>query len=230
MNKRGVSISLMFIIAVAIVYSFYTNLFQEEEKKVGINVEKQLQSSTPEEGQTISEKQINELMSGYVEIEEEYVGESAHEFEVDEHIQAEVRELNVPAPDFELTTLTDESVKLSDFRGKKVFINFWATWCPPCKEEMPQIQNYYEKAAKDDNVVVLSVNATDLEGNRKTIQQFAEDYDMTFPILLDEKGDVSIAYEILTLPTSMIINEEGVVVEQIIGPVTEEMLHDKLGK
>jgi thiol-disulfide isomerase/thioredoxin len=235
LKKKVISSSLSIVLVAAIVYSFYTNLFQAEEIGMDINAEKQLQSPTPEEGQA-----INEIMNGYVEIEEEIVGISDHELdqelEYDEHgnlliaQQADVQEVNIPAPDFELITLTDESVKLSDFRGKKVFINFWATWCPPCKEEMPHIQNYYEEAAKDDNVVILSINVTDLESNRNTIQQFSEDYAMTFPILLDEKGDVSITYEILTLPTSMIINEEGVIVEKIIGPVTEEMLNEKLGK
>ncbi len=222
----------MFILAIAISYSVFTNFFQDKNKGNELSAEKQIQSSTTmEEEQPIIDGQADSIMNGYLEIEEELAESSDFELGYDEHghseQQPEIRELSIPAPDFKLTTLTGETVKLSDYRGKKVFINFWATWCPPCKEEMPHIQQYYEKSAKDD-VVILAINE-DSKGNRDAIQQFVNEYSLSFPILLDETGDVSITYEILTLPTSMIINEEGVVVEQIIGPVTEEMLHEKLG-
>lgn len=95
---------------------------------------------------------------------------------------------------------------------------------------MPTIQHFYESYAKEHNVEILSVNATDLETNKEKVKQFANKHGITFPILLDEGGNTSIAYEVLTIPTSIIVNEEGIIVEQIIGPVTEELLLEKLSK
>lgn len=172
-----------------------------------------------EEGEMVEYRQLDEPE------ELHNYNENGHEHVENE---TEVQALNVTAPDFELTTLTGDTVRLSHFKGRKVFLNFWTTWCPPCIEEMPVIQHYYEGEAKADDVVVLSINATDLEFSRKDVEEFAGEHGITFPIMLDEKGEVSISYEVLTIPTSYIINEEGVITDQIIGPVTEEMLAEKL--
>ena len=166
----------------------------------------------------------------YRQIDEPEADDSHEEAEHDHNHEqeTEVRALDIPAPDFNLKTLTGDTVKLADLKGKKVFINFWATWCPPCVEEMPAIQQFYEQHGNDENLVILAVNATDLESDIESVQQFVDKNGIGFPILLDEKGDVSINYEVLTIPTSVILNEEGKVIEQIIGPVSEEMLEEKL--
>ncbi|HWL13395.1 MAG TPA: TlpA disulfide reductase family protein [Ureibacillus sp.] len=166
----------------------------------------------------------------YRQIDEPEAYDSHEEAEHDHNHEqeTEVRALDIPAPDFNLKTLTGDTVKLADLKGKKVFINFWATWCPPCVEEMPAIQQFYEQHGNDENLVILAVNATDLESDIESVQQFVDKNGIGFPILLDEKGDVSINYEVLTIPTSVILNEEGKVIEQIIGPVSEEMLEEKL--
>ncbi|RHW39401.1 TlpA family protein disulfide reductase [Lysinibacillus yapensis] len=194
----------------------------------------------PSNSQQVKEKTLpiiqRELSTGaqnqveYRQIEEpdeqQLNSEEAHDHD---HIENEtqVHSLQEQAPDFELKTLNGETIRLSQFKGQKVFINFWATWCPSCVEEMPTIQQYYERHAKD--VIILSVNATDQEWNKKDVAEFSENHSITFPILLDEDGEVSVSYEILTIPTSIIINEEGMINEKIVGPVTEEMLMEKLG-
>lgn len=125
------------------------------------------------------------------------------------------------APDFQVETMDGEKVKLSDYRGKKVFLNFWATWCPPCKAEMPYMQSFYEE--KQENVEVLAVN---LEESASKAKDFADQYGLTFPVLLDHSGAVAEVYDIYTIPTTYVLNEDGTVHQKIIGPMDEAMMKD----
>jgi peroxiredoxin len=125
------------------------------------------------------------------------------------------------APDFQVETMDGEKVKLSDYRGKKVFLNFWATWCPPCKAEMPYMQSFYEE--KPENVEVLAVN---LEESASKAKDFADQYGLTFPVLLDHSGAVAEVYDIYTIPTTYVLNEDGTVHQKIIGPMDEAMMKD----
>lgn len=140
------------------------------------------------------------------------------------------KEEKIKAPEFKVSTLDGEVMKLSEYEGQRVILNFWTTWCPPCKEEMPQLQKYFEEAAEKQNTVVLAMNMTDQEEGIAEVQQFVDKNELSFPILLDETDDVSINYGILTIPTTFILDEDGFVEEQILGPITEEMLIEKLGK
>ncbi|MBN8193928.1 redoxin domain-containing protein [Bacillus sp. NTK074B] len=128
------------------------------------------------------------------------------------------------APDFELTTLSGESIQLSDYQGKKVILNFWATWCPPCKAEMPHMQKYYEKKADKENVEILAVNLTSQDDGKKAVQQFVDGYELTFPILLDEKGDIGDEYRAFTIPTTYMIDTQGLIQHKIVGPMNEDMM------
>lgn len=222
MRKKVLSLSILGIVIVALLYTIYTNLFQSNESKL-IN-EEDIHS-------LIEEEEIEEQQTEVADVQLQYIDEPelVEQEHDNEEQKTEVQTVHRKASDFQLKTLTGDTIRLSSLKGKKVFINFWATWCPPCVEEMPVIQQYYEQYAKANNIEIISVNATDLEFDIETISQFAADYGITFPILLDEKGEVSISYEVLTIPTSLIINEDGMIVEQIIGPVTEEMLKEKLG-
>ncbi|MGB2993900.1 MAG: redoxin domain-containing protein [Paenisporosarcina sp.] len=129
------------------------------------------------------------------------------------------------APDFTLTTLDGKKVQLSDLKGKKIIVNFWATWCPPCKAEMPHMQNYYEDFAKDENVEILAVNLTN--GDKvESVQNFVEDYGLTFPIPMDVEGKVGETYQAITIPTSYMIDTKGRIQNKIVGPMDENMMKD----
>ena len=130
------------------------------------------------------------------------------------------------APDFELITLNGETLSLSDFRGKVVLVNFWASWCPPCRSEMPAMQEIYQQYGPDD-FVILAVNNTQAD-NLADIQNFVDERGLTFPILLDNTGQVSAAYQVRSLPTSFFIDREGIIREVVIGsPMAEALLRTR---
>ena len=132
------------------------------------------------------------------------------------------------APDFELTALDGKTVKLSDYRGKKVILNFWATWCPPCKAEMPHMQNFYEEN-KDKGVEILAVNLTNMDKGVDEVQKFVKEYGLTFTIPLDEEGVAGTTYQAFTIPTSYILDENGVITKKIVGPMDENMMKELTG-
>lgn len=115
------------------------------------------------------------------------------------------------APDFELKSLSGEPAKLSDYKGKKVMLNFWATWCPPCKAEMPEMQKFYE--ANKENVEILAVNMDP----KADVAGFVKERGLTFPILLDEKNEVNKNYQIVSIPTTFFIDEKGIITHRFIG-------------
>lgn len=135
-------------------------------------------------------------------------------------------ELGNIAPDFELTTLDGDEVSLSDFRGQRVLLNFWATWCPPCRAEMPDIEEFY----LNHDVVVLAVNLTDAEPNVQQVQDFVDEYYLSFPILLDETVSVATMYEIQPIPTSYLIDSNGVIQNKAFGPLTYDLMVEEFEK
>lgn len=131
---------------------------------------------------------------------------------------------NIP-PDFELATLDGETVKLSDLKGKKVVLNFWATWCPPCKAEMPHMENYYKNNKEKENVEILSVNLTTGENRGvKAVKEFVDAYGLTFTIPLDEKGVVGETYQVFQIPTTFMLNTDGTISQKIVGPMDESIM------
>lgn len=127
------------------------------------------------------------------------------------------------APDFELSTLEGTKVKLSDFRGKKVLINFWATWCPPCRVEMPVMQKFYAEY-KDNNVVILSVDATHTEASQTVVESFQKHWGLTFPLVLDVDGQVGKTYQVSAYPATYVLDEQGVIRKKHQGAMDEDML------
>lgn len=125
------------------------------------------------------------------------------------------------APDFELQTVDGETVRLSDFRGEKVLLNFWATWCPPCRAEMPDMQKYHEEY---DDGVILAVNLVETEQNMGQVESFLKEYGITFQILLDENTKVSGTYNASALPTSYLINKDGTIYTKAIGAINYDLL------
>ncbi|RNF38151.1 peroxiredoxin family protein [Planococcus salinus] len=128
------------------------------------------------------------------------------------------------ALDFELTTLDGETVRLSDYKGKKVILNFWATWCPPCRAEMPHMQTYYEEHAKKENVEILAVNLTELDHGVDKVESFVEEYALSFPVPMDVTGEIGKKYQAVTIPTSYMIDTDGRIQHKIVGPMDENMM------
>jgi peroxiredoxin len=133
------------------------------------------------------------------------------------------------APDFQLKTLDGVYVKLSDFRGKKVILNFWATWCPPCKAEIPYMQDFYVSKDKT-KVEILAINLTTSEKNPRDVKEFVKDKNVTFPVLLDQDGDIGVQYQAITIPTSYLIDSKGIVRKKIVGPMDKDMMNELIEK
>jgi cytochrome c biogenesis protein CcmG/thiol:disulfide interchange protein DsbE len=133
-----------------------------------------------------------------------------------------------PAPDFELTASDGKVVRLKDLRGKVVLLNFWATWCPPCKAEMPDLNALHQKYGTEHDFVVLGVN--DEEGAADVVA-FAEREGIAFPLLLDPDGRViEKLFNIRYLPTSMIIDREGNIRDTWRGQIAREAMLARLAK
>jgi peroxiredoxin len=124
------------------------------------------------------------------------------------------------AADFRLATLDGDEIALSDFRGSVVLVNFWATWCGPCRSEMPAFQGAYEARA-EDGLVVLAVN---YQQKAEEVRPFVEELGLTFPVVLDPSLRVARLYQVRGLPSSMIVDPDGVVRVRHIGEMTPDML------
>jgi len=117
------------------------------------------------------------------------------------------------APEFELKGEDGKSYRLSDYRGKLVILAFWATWCPPCRFEMPSLERAWQKL-KHKNIIVLGVNVGE---DADTIFEFTGNFPMSFPIPMDLKGEVVKKYPVVGLPTSYIISPNGKVTHRAVG-------------
>ncbi len=130
------------------------------------------------------------------------------------------------ARDFTLRTLDGTEVSLSDYRGNVVLINFWATWCPPCTAEIPDLEAAYRER-QDEGFVVLGVNE---EESREQVEPFVIALNMTYPVLLDESGRVLRLYRGVGLPMSVIVDQEGVIRARHVGYLPAEQLERYLAE
>ncbi|WP_028782891.1 redoxin domain-containing protein [Thalassobacillus devorans] len=127
------------------------------------------------------------------------------------------------APDFKLETVEGDTLRLSDLQGKKVFLNFWATWCPPCKKEMPEMQKFHEKFG--DEVEIVAVNATTTETSTEDVRKYLEQEGYTFQVPLDKENKVSSDYQAITIPTTYFIGTDGVVQQpRQVGPMSYDFM------
>jgi cytochrome c biogenesis protein CcmG/thiol:disulfide interchange protein DsbE len=131
------------------------------------------------------------------------------------------------APNFTLSSLSTETVDLNDLRGQPVLINFWASWCPPCKAEIPAL-NAVNQAYRDSGLVVLGVNATNQDSVAQA-QDFASNYAISYTVLLDLDGKVANLYQVNSLPTTYFIDRQGIIKDVILGgPLSEALLRIKI--
>ncbi|MEW6083872.1 MAG: TlpA disulfide reductase family protein [Chloroflexota bacterium] len=131
------------------------------------------------------------------------------------------------APDFSLPTTTGETIRLSDLRGQALLVNLWATWCPPCRAEMPAIEKVYQEY-KDQGFIVLAINMT-YQDDPTDVVPFVQEHELTFPILLDTTGAVARAYQLRSLPSSFFITPDGIINEVVIGgPMSEALLRTRV--
>ncbi len=141
-----------------------------------------------------------------------------------------VREAPQPgyrAPGFSLRTMEGGTLSLADLRGRVVVLNFWATWCPPCRAEMPAFQRLYARYA-DRGLVVIGINATKGD-DLAAVFAFRQQYHLTFPILLDEAGQVNRSYRVSALPTTFFIDPQGIIRDVVVGgPLSEAAIEARL--
>jgi len=131
------------------------------------------------------------------------------------------------APDFTLDLLGGGQITLSDLRGQAVMINIWASWCPPCREEMPAIQKVYEDY-QDQGLIVLAVNATN-QDSEAAAAAFVDEFGLTFLVPLDRTGAVSNRYQLRGLPSTYFVDREGVIRTVVVGgPMSESLIRSKV--
>lgn len=130
------------------------------------------------------------------------------------------------APSFSLPKFPDnQPISLADYQGKPVFINFWATWCPPCQAETPDLVKAYSKYG--DKVQFIGVNLTS-QDSLTDVTAFIKKYGIKYPTALDTKGTVAQQYQALAIPTSFIINRQGIIVDRYVGALTPQVLEWEL--
>jgi peroxiredoxin len=128
------------------------------------------------------------------------------------------------APDFILENLNGDEVRLSDLKGKGVFLNFWASWCEPCKREMPLMDRYYQ-VMKDEGIEILAINITE---SHLVVNSFINRLGVGFPVLLDSDRAVTQRYGVKGLPASFFVDKNGIVVDYFVGEMNESILRKRL--
>lgn len=134
-------------------------------------------------------------------------------------------EVGAHSPDFSLTSIDGDQLRLSDYRGKPVILNFWATWCPPCRAELPALEEIWQQY--DEDVIVLAVDQGE---SPQTVANFTrEQVPVTFPVLLDIDQSVGDGYWVNSLPTTFFIDADGVIQDMRIGgPLTVDFLQEQI--
>jgi peroxiredoxin len=123
-------------------------------------------------------------------------------------------EVGLLAPDFKIKNLKGGLTGLSDYKGKVVLINFWATWCGPCRAEMPSMEALYRGYHRDDfEILAVSIDT----GGEPPVRAFIEDFGFTFPVLMDHQFTVNDRYQVRVVPTSILIDRRGVVARRLLG-------------
>ena len=147
-------------------------------------------------------------------------GASANSSGVPDEYSSVPASVEYDAPELTLPNLAGEEESLSDYEGQIVLVNLWATWCPPCKEELPVLQQYYEDH-EDDGFVILGIDDGESE---ETVSNFLKSSNLTYPIWLDEIGESELAFNTYSLPSSYVIDRDGTVRLAWTGAISLTML------
>jgi peroxiredoxin len=134
--------------------------------------------------------------------------------------------LGSPAPDFTLQTVDGTPLRLSDLKGKPIFMNFWATWCVPCREEMPAMQELYEQY-RDRGLVILAVN---MEEDQARVRRWIDQGGFTYTFVLDSEGQQLKRYNVNAAPTSYFIDRDGVIRDLKLGAISRAEMETKVEK
>jgi peroxiredoxin len=147
-----------------------------------------------------------------------------------------------PAPDFTASDLSGREVRLSDYKGKVVLVNVWATWCPPCREEMPSMERLF-KAMEGTDFVILAVSVDAPKGEKDLfgrdggdLDAFAKEMGLTFPILHDPEGGIQAVYQTTGVPETFLVGRDGLIYKKVAGgtawdaPVNQELVRRLLGE
>lgn len=129
-------------------------------------------------------------------------------------------EIGEKAINFKLETLDGKTIQLSDLEGKKVMLNFWATWCPPCKAEMPAMEELYQEEGGKLEIIAVNIDT------QNDVAGFVDSMGLSFPILLDKTEEVMKTYQILSIPTSYFIDSSGVIQHKFIGAMSHEKMKE----
>lgn len=190
------------------------NLLNQPEEIIETKNEEVLNETENEKTEEIKvENILDDEVKKPVEITKPQIEES----NLEEVIYEDGVSVGNKAKNFEVELLSGEKVKLSDYFGKPIFLNFWATWCGPCIREMPDIQKIKDEYG--DKVIILAVNAGELKDD---VKKFIDKTQYTFNIGIDEKGDVLDLYDSMYIPLSLFIDEKGVIKERRTGTLPEE--------
>jgi len=141
--------------------------------------------------------------------------------------ESDEEDTKIPAIDFTLVDQYGNTHTISEYKGKVIFLNFWATWCPPCRMEMPDIEAIYEEYEKNSgDIIILGVAAPNLgkEGSEEDIKKFLKDNGYTYPVVFDQTGDILGQYSIQAFPTTFVIDKDGNLVSYVPGAVDKEFM------
>jgi cytochrome c biogenesis protein CcmG/thiol:disulfide interchange protein DsbE len=136
-------------------------------------------------------------------------------------------EIGKPAPDFALTMIDGTQVRLSDFKGKPVWINFWASWCPPCRAENPDIQDLYNAHKDADGLVLL---APAIGEGRDSVAGYMQRADLHYPVGTDSDTQIAANYRVLGIPTHIFVDREGIIRDMRIGAMSKKTMEKKLAQ
>jgi len=136
----------------------------------------------------------------------------------------EIADTGQKAPDMPMPGIEGGVVRLDSFKGKVIVLNFWATWCPPCRKEMPLLESTY-KRYKEKGLVILGINYNE---DRERVLKFTQEMGVTFPIILDKELKLTRKYGVLSLPATFFIDKKGIVRDQYKGEIVEEIIATKV--